>query len=89
MTLGSPLAVSVSGNVANFSLVRLGSVTHTVDTDQRRVPLGIASRGPDGTSFVLIAPADPGITVPGFYMLFALDAHNVPSIAKIIRVSSP
>jgi len=33
-------------------------------------------------------PSDPGITVPGYYMLFALDAMGVPSAAAIIHVGS-
>jgi galactose oxidase len=39
-------------------------------------------------SFVLNVPSDPGITVPGYYMLFALDATGVPSAAAIIHVGS-
>ncbi len=84
-TLGDPLAVNASTNVTAFSLVRLGSATHTVDTDQRRIPLSITSNA--SGKFVLTAPSDPGITVPGYYMLFALNANNVPSIASIIHVS--
>ena len=89
MTLGDPLTVGVSGNVRSFSLVRLGTATHSVDSDQRRIPLTIAGESADGRQFTLIAPSDPGITVPGYYMLFAIDANNVPSVSKIINVSSP
>jgi galactose oxidase len=89
MTLGDPLTVGVSGNVTSFSLVRLGTATHSVDSDQRRIPLTIAGESADGAQFTLNAPSDPGITVPGYYMLFAIDAKNVPSVSKIIKVSSP
>ena len=34
----------------------------------------------------LTAPADPGVAVPGYWMLFALDAKGVPSVAKVIHV---
>ena len=85
-TLGGQLRVSASPTVTSFSLVRLGSATHTVDTDQRRIPLTVASN--INGSFVLNVPSDPGITVPGYYMLFALNATGVPSAAAIIHVGS-
>ena len=85
-TLGNKLTVSASGNVANFSLVRLGTSTHTIDSDQRRVPLTI-ERNANGT-FTLDVPSDPGTTVPGYWMLFALDANGVPSVSKIIQISN-
>ena len=88
MTLGDPLTVGIGGNVSSFSLVRLGTATHSVDSDQRRIPLTIAGESADGKQFTLIAPSDPGITVPGYYMLFAIDANNVPSVAKIIQVGN-
>jgi len=31
-------------------------------------------------------PADPGIAIPGYWMLFALDMRQVPSIAKTILI---
>ena len=85
-TLGGQLRVSASPTVTSFSLVRLGSATHGIDTDQRRIPLTVASN--INGSFVLNVPSDPGITVPGYYMLFALDATGVPSAAAIIHVGS-
>jgi galactose oxidase len=89
LVLGNRFQVTVSGNVANFSLVRLGATTHAVDTDQRRIPLAINAVTADRRTFDLGAPGDPGITVPGYYMLFALDAKNTPSMAKIIHVETP
>jgi Domain of unknown function (DUF1929) len=89
LVLGNHFQVTVSGNAANFSLVRLGATTHAVDTDQRRIPLTINGVTADLQTFDLGAPSDPGITVPGYYMLFALDAKNTPSIAKIIQVETP
>lgn len=88
MTLGAPLTVSVSGAVTSFSLVRMSGSTHTVNNDQRRIPLSVANKSADSSTFTLVAPADPGVTVPGYYMLFALDGNNVPSVASIIQVSA-
>ena len=76
--------VTTSVPVARFSLVRLGSVTHAINNDQRRVPLAIASS--NGNRYTLATPANAGMATPGYYMLFALDAAGVPSVAAIIRV---
>ena len=55
-------------------------MTHTVNNDQRRVPLAIQSTS-GLNSYTLAIPSNPGIVLPGYYMLFALNAQGVPSIA--------
>ena len=34
----------------------------------------------------VVAPADPNLSPPGYYMLFVLNDTGVPSIAKMIRI---
>ncbi|ACA15911.1 Galactose oxidase [Methylobacterium sp. 4-46] len=82
--LGSTIAVATDRAVAAFALVRLGSVTHSTNNDQRRVPLAIAAAS--GTTYQLALPADPGILLPGTWMLFALDGNGVPSVAKVVWI---
>lgn len=82
--LGGSLSVTTSGAVSNFSLVRLGTSTHTVNTDQRRVAL--TSTG-SGTSYTVSIPGDPGVVLPGDWFLFAIDAAGTPSVAKVVRVT--
>ena len=90
---GSTVQVTAAG-AASFVLVRLGSSTHTVNTDQRRVPLAAtllpAAAGGDGTSgaacYALTLPADPGVVVPGDYFLFALGPTGTPSVARVLFV---
>ena len=82
-TVGGTLAVTTDRAVTGFSLVRLSSVTHSTNTDQRRVPLAVTQ---SGTSHQLTLPADPGILLPGTWMLFAMDAAGVPSVAKVVRI---
>lgn len=89
------------GAVFSFSLVRHGSNTHTVNTDQRRVPLPakeVAGGGGDGggsetttttTTYEMTLPSDPGVVVPGYWMLFAIDEAGVPSVATTVRVLLP
>ena len=70
----------------SFVLMRLSSVTHTVNNDQRRIPLQIQSTS-GSSSYVLSIPSDPGTVLRGYYMLFALDARGVPSVAATILIS--
>ncbi len=83
--LGSNITVTTDSPVTLFSLVRFSSVTHDVNSDQRRLPLTITSNPALGT-YVLSIPTDPGVAVPGNYMLFALNAEGVPSVAQVINL---
>jgi galactose oxidase len=82
---GSTIAVTTGAPVTKFSLMRMSTVTHTVNTDQRRIPLTATSVS--GNTASLKLPADRGVLVPGSYMLFAVDSNGVPSVATTIRVS--
>ena len=55
------------------SLVRLGATTHTVN-DQRRVSLSFTPGA--GNSYVIVVPSNPGILIPGKWMLFAMNANG-------------
>ena len=83
--LGGTLAVTTGGPVTSFVLMRLSSITHTVNNDQRRIPLAIQTTS-GTTSYTLAIPSDPGVVVPGYYMLFALNAQGVPSVAATVRI---
>ncbi|MER7952434.1 discoidin domain-containing protein [Streptomyces sp. NPDC096079] len=82
---GTSLTVGTGGPVASFVLMRAAAATHSTDNDQRRVPLVSTATG-TGTYTVSI-PADKGVVLPGTYMLFALDAQGVPSIARFLTVT--
>ncbi|MFE7582111.1 discoidin domain-containing protein [Streptomyces gardneri] len=82
---GTSLTVRTGGPVASFVLMRAAAATHSTDNDQRRVPLASTAAAP-GT-YTVSVPADKGVVLPGTYMLFALDAQGVPSIARFITVS--
>jgi galactose oxidase-like protein/glyoxal oxidase-like protein len=68
-------------------LVRLASVTHGTNFDQRRVVLSFTTTS--STSLSVNAPADARACPPGPYMLFTLNAQGVPSVAKIVQVIAP
>ncbi|HET9142721.1 discoidin domain-containing protein [Actinophytocola sp.] len=81
---GTLATVVTDRAVSGFALVRAGSVTHTVDTDQRRVPLTPVAV--TGTSYTVALP-EPGVLIPGYYMLFALDGSGVPSVSSEVLIS--
>jgi galactose oxidase len=82
--VGASLTVTASSGVTKFALIRFGTATHTVNTDQRRIPL---TPTVSGTSYTVTVPADPGVALPGFWLLFALDNADTPSVGKIIQVT--
>jgi galactose oxidase len=88
--LGGTLTVGTAGPVGSFVLMRLSATTHTVNTDQRRIPLTITktAAGAQGAeTYTLTMPStDPGVVLPGYYMLFALNANGVPSVSKTVQV---
>lgn len=83
---GSTISVTTDRSVTAFALVRYGASTHTVDNDQRRVPLSIASSS--GTTYALAVPGDGGVLPPGDYMVFAMTADGTPSVAATVRVTT-
>ena len=86
VALGTSFSAVADSTVASFALVRMSSTTHTVNNDQRRIPLQFTAAG--GGGFNLQLPSNPGILLPGYYMLFAMNADGTPSIAKILRVDT-
>ena len=68
-----------------LALIRMGSVTHSVNSDQRRIPLNNIRR--TNAAHTVTLPSDSGVLLPGFYYLFAMDDKGVPSIARTIRVT--
>ena len=84
LTYGGTFSVQTpdAARIASVSLVRLGSVTHTVNMSQRLVPLSFTSAG---ASLSVTAPANGNAAPPGYYMLFIVDTNGVPSVASILH----
>jgi hypothetical protein len=78
------ISVTTNTSVNSFSIIRLGSATHSVNNEQRRVPLTIASNS--GNTYQLNIP-QATIAVPGYYILFAIK-NGVPSVSASIRVGN-
>ncbi|KAM0130772.1 hypothetical protein ACHAO1_007724 [Botrytis cinerea] len=87
MNIGDTLSLTTSVPIRSASLIRIGSATHTVNTDQRRVPLPM-NKSIFRNKYLTSPPADPGILIPGYWMLFVIDEHGTPSIAQTIFFST-
>ncbi len=81
---GEAFTVTASSDVTQFSFIKMSATTHAVNTDTRFTNLSFVKRN-DG-KFSLTVPANPNVLIPGYWMLFALNANHVPSIAQVIRV---
>jgi hypothetical protein len=80
------VTLAKSTNVSSVVLMRLGSITHTVDADQRTVELAFTRHG---STLTVTAPPN-GITAPpGPYYLFVNRRSakgQIPSVASVVTV---
>jgi Domain of unknown function (DUF1929) len=84
VTWGTRINVGVDvAGVSRVTLVKTGSATHTVDFDQRFLPL---THTASGTQLSVAMPANANVAPPGYYMLFVFNSAGVPSVAKIIKL---
>lgn len=74
-----------AASIAKVTWIRLPSVTHAFDMNQRinRLSFSAVAGGLNVT-----APANANLCPPGHYMLFVLDGNGVPSVAKIIQITT-
>ena len=81
----APLEIATpdASSVGKVALVRLGAVTHSVNMEQRYVPLSFTT---GSGAISATAPANADVAPPGPYMLFAIDDAGVPSVAKIVNL---
>ncbi|PNS14664.1 hypothetical protein CAC42_1686 [Sphaceloma murrayae] len=83
--VGGTLAINMKDSQAyTFSLVRTGSVTHSVNSDQRRLPLTATK---SGKKWTVRLPTDSGVILPGYWYLFAMSTSGVPSVARTLQVT--
>lgn len=75
-----------AADIAKVSLVSLASVTHTADWNQHFVDLPFTR---SGDTLTVSTPAGANLATPNYYMVFAVNAAGVPSVAKIVKLGSP
>jgi galactose oxidase len=84
--------VTANRALASIAILRLGSATHSVNSDERRIelcgPLSMACVAAADNKYTVTVPAQPGIAVPGNWMVFGIDTSGVPSKSQIIKIGS-
>ena len=70
-------------SIQKVALVRLGAVTHSVNMEQRYVPLSFKA---GSGSLAATVPVNVNVAPPGFYMLVIVDGAGVPSVAKMVQL---
>jgi galactose oxidase len=71
------------GLIVRATMVRLGSVTHGFDQNQRFVDLSF-ERAPGG--LLVTGAVTNDLAPPGDYLLFIINDAGVPSVGRIVRV---
>ena len=79
------IATPDAAHIAKVSLIRLGSVTHAFNMNQRFQRLSFV-RG--AGELTITGPTTANVAPPGHYMVFLLNGEGVPSIGKIVRVGT-
>lgn len=83
--LGQEIYVTVNRplEVASVSLIRLGSVTHSLEMSANYIPVEFeqAAGGLD-----ISIPGSATTVIPGYYYLSVVDYRGVPSESKIIQI---
>jgi hypothetical protein len=72
-------------SITKATWIRLSSVTHSFNQNQRMNKLLIAGRGA-GTITVQM-PDNGNLAPPGHYMLFLVNSSGVPSVGRIVRIN--
>ncbi|GGX28561.1 galactose oxidase early set domain-containing protein [Streptomyces chartreusis] len=85
-TYGDTQRITVDRPIAKAELIRPAAVTHSSDPNQRFVDLPLSV---DGANVDLNVTSNPNLAPPGWYMLFAVDAGGVPSVAKWVHLQGP
>lgn len=83
MNAGFSISSAQAASIQKVALVGLSDVTHAVDGGQRYVPLQFSA---SGTTLNVTGPPNGGVTPPGYYMLFIVNAAGVPSVASMVKV---
>jgi hypothetical protein len=87
VTYNAPFSISTpdAASITKVTLVRIGAVTHSVNMEQRYIPLSFSAAN---GALNATSPVNANVAPPGVYMLFAINSSGVPSVAKMVWVGS-
>ena len=85
ITIGADAMTTPVSTISKVVMIRDSSVTHSVNFEQRRIPLSFSVNTSNNT-ITATAPTDPNVAPPGYYMLFVINSSGVPSVAKMVQL---
>jgi hypothetical protein len=85
ITIGADATTTPVSTISKVVMIRDSSVTHSVNFEQRRVPLSFSVNTSNNT-ITATAPTDPNVAPPGYYMVFIINSSGVPSVAKMVQL---
>jgi hypothetical protein len=74
-----------AASVRKVTLIRITSVTHAFNPNQR---LGVLGFTPTTGGLEIVAPASGNVAPPGHYLLFLVNGNGVPSVGSIVRLGA-
>jgi len=80
------VSLNHSLNIAKAHLIKIGSVTHSENQDQRLVPLDFSQQA---LRLSLSMPDSRNVAPPGHYLLYVVDTSGVPSIGAMLKLGQP
>jgi hypothetical protein len=85
VTYGQAFTVTTpnAASIAKVTFIRLSSVTHSFNHNQRMNRLSFSATS---SALTVVAPSSGNRAPPGHYMLFIVNSNGVPSVGKIIRI---
>lgn len=83
LTWGGSISLGTNDTrgIASVSLISAGNSTHSVNQDQRRIPLNFTR---DGSKLNLSLPQSKNTVPPGTYLIQAVDSAGVPSPSQLV-----
>jgi hypothetical protein len=73
-----------SKNISKVSLIRMSSTTHNNNMDQRCLFLNILDK--TDNTITLQSPKNGSWAPPGYYLLFVVNDHGIPSVGESVKV---
>ncbi|MBI1852200.1 MAG: DUF1929 domain-containing protein [Planctomycetes bacterium] len=84
---GQTFTIDVQGGpLARVRMMRPTACTHSTEFEQRCVGATVVAGGAGNGPVTLVAPPNPNVAPPGYYMMFAIDSRLVPSEAAWVRL---
>ena len=84
---GGSVTANSSEGLSMVSMLRMGGHTHGISTDQRHLELCGPSTTPCGGTSASVTVPGAGVAIPGFWMVFGMNAAGVPSEAQTLQVT--